>query len=1009
MPAPLKDAAKFLKSTLRLPSSTFPPRPRAADLARYLPRCTDDLYTWQRRERPVSDTFVLHDGPPYANGDLHVGHALNKIVKDIISRSRLAEGRRVDYVPGWDCHGLPIELKALEKHGWERGQGVDAVSIRSAARKFAYKTVEKQMADFRSWAVMGDWDNHWKTMQKDFELRQLTVFRAMVQYGLIYRKHKPVYWSPSSGTALAEAELEYQDDHVSSAALVKFPLDQFEPFSNGPVHALIWTTTPWTLPANQAIAVNTSLSYCLVKSATHGTLLVARSRLQYLQECIGESVEVVMEDVPSDVLLQSTYSGLHHFGREAANRPIIHADFVSADSGTGLVHCAPGHGLEDYEALQPFIKASTVSVKAPVDNSGRFDETASPEDPGLLAGQDVFKQGNDSILQLLRANNRLVHQHRYVHKYPIDWRTKEPVIIRATAQWFADVSKIRNDALNSLDAVKFLPDTGKARLRSFVANRSEWCISRQRSWGVPIPAIYHKSTGEAVLTSQSIDHIIKTINERGIDAWWSDPQDDSHWVVPGLPGVASDYTRGTDTMDVWFDSGTSWTFMLKDDLLSSGCQSQPTPIADVYVEGTDQHRGWFQSSLLTNIAFQKALQSASNPNSPGEHQPHAPFRVLATHGFTLDGQGKKMSKSLGNVISPSQMISGFAAPAKQSKQKREVHPLGPDALRLWAASSEWTKDVVISETVVSSVHGMLDKFRLTFKMLLGMLADFDPQLLVPYERMSRLDQIALHHLFLTFSSVRKAYADFEFHKASGSIYRWVTTDLSSFYFEGIKDVIYCDMPVSHRRLSAQTALHHILCHFQNMLGPITPLLVEESWEHSPEKYKKALEHPLRRIWSHLPEEWYDQSLEALLPHIAAINSSVKATQETARTQKLMGQSLASDVTIYLQKCVDISSIPKDTWKELLVVSSAEIIPTEINDNHSPESSVESRPDWSFSSDVISTEGERIGRVTVKSPHGLKCDRCWRYVVEPQELERSEAKDVPLLCGRCTGAVTDFQK
>ncbi|KIX93854.1 uncharacterized protein Z520_10479 [Fonsecaea multimorphosa CBS 102226] len=1008
MPAPLKDAAKFLKSTLRLPSSTFPPRPRPADLARYLPRCTVDLYAWQRQERPVSDTFVLHDGPPYANGDLHVGHALNKIIKDIICRCRLAEGQRVDYVPGWDCHGLPIELKALEKHGWERGQGVDPVSIRSAARKFAYKTVEKQMAGFRSWAVMGDWASHWKTMQKDFELRQLIVFQAMAQYGLIYRKHKPVYWSTSSGTALAEAELEYKDDHVSTAALVKFPLDRFEPFSDGRVHALIWTTTPWTLPANQAIAINTSLSYCLVKSVTHGTLLVARSRVPYLQECIGESVEVVMEDVPLDVLLQSSYSGLYHFGGEAANRPIIHADFVSADSGTGLVHCAPGHGMEDYEALQPLLKASTVSVKAPVDNSGCFDDTASPEDPGLLAGQDVFQKGNGTILQLLRANNLLVHQHRYIHKYPIDWRTKEPVIIRATAQWFADVSKIRTDALNSLDAVTFLPESGRARLRSFVENRSEWCISRQRAWGVPIPAIYHKDTGEAVLTSPSIDHIIKTINERGIDAWWSDPQDDSRWIVPGLPGSASDYTRGSDTMDVWFDSGTSWTLMLKDDLGSAGSRAQPTPMADVYVEGTDQHRGWFQSSLLTNIAYQKSLQSPSDAASPSAHQVHAPFRILATHGFTLDAQGKKMSKSLGNVIAPNQIISGFAPPAKQTKQKREVHPLGPDALRLWVASSEWTKDVVISETVVSSVHSMLDKYRLTFKMLLGMLADFDPQMTIPYECMSRLDQIAMHHLHLTFASVRKAYTDFEFHKASGSVYRWVTTDLSSFYFEAIKDVLYCDMPTTPRRLSAQTALHHILYHFQNMLGPIAPLLVEESWEHSTEKYKQMLEHPLRRTWPHLPGEWHDRSLETVLPYIASINSSVKAAQETARTQKLMGQSLASDVSIFLQKEIDLSSVPKDTWKELLVVSSAEIVSTKAGETVPLEPSAEPGSDWSFSSDIVSPEGEKIGRAIVKSPRNLKCDRCWRYVVECQEQKRPEEKETPLLCDRCTDAVTEFQ-
>ncbi|EXJ64952.1 isoleucyl-tRNA synthetase [Cladophialophora yegresii CBS 114405] len=1001
MPAALKDTARILKSTLRLPKSTFPPRPTPADLAKYLPRCTDDLYGWQRRERPASDTFVLHDGPPYANGDLHAGHALNKIVKDIICRSKLSEGRRVDYIPGWDCHGLPIELKALEKHGWARGQGVDPVAIRSAARKFAYKAVDRQLADFRSWAVMGDWKNHWKTMQKDFELRQLLVFQAMTEHGLIYRKNKPVYWSPSSGTALAEAELEYEEDHASTAALVKFPLTDTGLSGSDTIHALIWTTTPWTLPANQAIAVHTSVPYCLVESLTHGLLIVAHSRISYLQETLGEDLKVIMDNIPVEKLLQSTYSGLQQFGHEAANRPVVHADFVSAESGTGLVHCAPGHGMEDYEALQPLIRASVVSVKAPVDSLGRFDETASPEDPGLLAGLDVFKEGNKTVLEMLQASKLLVHQHEYKHKYPIDWRTKEPIIIRATSQWFADVSKIKTDTLESLEAVTFLPETGKARLRSFVENRSEWCISRQRAWGVPIPAIYHKTSGEAVLTFDSIRHIMKVIDERGIDAWWSDAPDDGRWVLPGLPGDASDYVRGRDTMDVWFDSGTSWSLMLKD------AKPQPTPLADVYVEGTDQHRGWFQSSLLTYIAYQKSSQLSPNPALQPQRQVYAPFRVLATHGFTLDSQGKKMSKSLGNVIAPNQIIAGLGVPAKQTKHKREIHPLGPDALRLWAASSEWTKDVVISETVVSSVHSMLDKYRLTLKMLLGMLADFDPKLILPYENMSRLDQIALLHLHQVFSSVRKAYTDFEFHKVNATLYRWVTSDLSGFYFEAIKDVLYCDSITSDRRVSAQTALHHILTQLQNMLGPLTPLLVEESWEHSADFYKQ-LQHPLKRVWTSVPEEWQDPSLLALLPQLVAVNSSVKAAQERARTRKLMGQSLASDVVIYLQKNIDMSRIPRDTWKELLVVSNLDVSSIEGEEATQLADIETSSESWSYSNDIVSQDGQRIGVAVVKSPSSLKCSRCWRYIVEPQEETRAGVEEALLLCGRCADVVAEFQ-
>lgn len=913
-------------------------------------------------------------------------------------------------MPGWDCHGLPIELKVLEQHGWERGQGIDPVSIRKAARKFAYKTVEKQMAGFRGWAVMGDWENHWKTMQKDFELRQLAVFQAMVQHGLIYRKNKPVYWSPSSGTALAEAELEYEDNHVSTAALVKFQLDNsaFSPVE--PVSALIWTTTPWTLPANQAIAINSDFQYSLVRSSTHGLLILAGSRVSYLQEMIGEELEVVAESVPVDQLLNSKYSGLPQFGSGASSRPFVHADFVSADSGTGLVHCAPGHGMDDYEALQPLIKDSTVLVKAPVDNLGQFDDTASPEDPGLLAGKDIFKEGNATVLGMLQAKGLLVHQHSYSHKYPIDWRTKQPVIIRATAQWFADISKIKNDTLNALEAVTFLPESSKARLRSFVENRSEWCISRQRAWGVPIPALYHKITGEPVLTSESIEHITKVVRERGIDAWWSDALDDDYWVVPGLRTSSSEYVRGIDTMDVWFDSGTSWTFMLDQFPGSAQSQSSSTPLADIYFEGTDQHRGWFQSSLLTNIAYQKALQSNSDASSTPV-QVHAPYRLLATHGFTLDSQGNKMSKSLGNVIAPDQIISGLATPTKSTKQKREFHPLGPDALRMWVAGSEWAKDVVVSEAVVSSAHSALDKYRLTFKMLLGMLADFDPRTAVPYDKMSRLDQIALLHLHLAFGSVRKTYSDLEFHKASTAISRWVTNDLSRFYFEAIKDVLYCGTPMSERRLSAQTALHHILFHLQNMLGPIAPLLVEESWEHSPQSFKVSLEHPLKRVWKSLPEEWHDRSLEADLPHITSINTSVKAAQETARTMKLLGQSLASDVTISLQKAIDLSQIPKETWKEILVVSDVEIVSQGSTEESSAGNHVNSPQEWALSSDIVSPDGQVLGKVVVKSPHGLKCDRCWRYVVEPQqeEMEKEEGHHDHQLCDRCTDAVADFKK
>lgn len=983
----VKDAAKFLKSTLLLPSTTFPPRPRPEDLARYLPRCTDDLYSWQRRERPATNTFRLHDGPPYANGDLHVGHALNKILKDIICRSRLAQGKRVDYVPGWDCHGLPIELKALEKHGWKRGYGVDSLTIRKAAKEFAQATVQKQMDEFRSWAVMSDWDAHWETMQKDFEVRQLDVFKAMVDKGLIYRQRKPVYWSPSSRTALAEAELEYKDDHISTAAYVKFPLNN-PSFTSSPVYALIWTTTPWTLPANQAIALNTSMEYSLV-STQHGLLVLARARLDILTEVLGDFT-VVQDLVPVNELLALSYNGLPEFGLQATNRPFIAADFVSAESGTGLVHCAPGHGMEDYQALQALIKTGKVQVKAPLDAEGCFDDDASPLNTALLAGKNVLTDGNATILAMLKNSAMLVHHHKYSHKYPIDWRTKEPIIIRATAQWFADLSPIRDDALSAIEATNFVPTSGKNRLRSFVENRSEWCISRQRSWGVPIPALHHRKTGEAVLSSTTLQHIISLIKVRGTDAWWSDAEDCPDWMPPGFDPL--EYRRDTDTMDVWFDSGSSWTLM-------TGPEKQTEPPADVYIEGTDQHRGWFQSSLLTNVAYQKATGS--------EVQPSAPFKNLVTHGFTLDAKGKKMSKSEGNVISPDQIMAGFhqdKAPqtSKATKKGREFHPLGPDALRLWVASSDWTRDVVVSETVVKTVHTALDKYRVTFKLLLGLLKDFDPTKVTPYENVEMVDRIALLQLHNAWQIVRQAYANLEFHQAVTAINRWVVADLSGFYFEAIKDVCYCESSQSPRRLSACTALHQIFIHLQQMLSPLCPLLVEESWEHASDVHKASSEYPLKRIWEESPSQWKNTELEEALPLIMAVNSSVKAAQESARSDKLLGQSLASEVRIFTQPESGAAEVAVTTWEEILVVSKVQVFELDgFADGASREHGSEAHS-WARSRDVLDVNECKVGVAVVTSPSMGKCSRCWRYMAGPAKEEELA------LCERCSDVVDTFR-
>ncbi|RAL58900.1 hypothetical protein DID88_009320 [Monilinia fructigena] len=537
------------------------PRPIPAEQQKYLQRCSDDLYKWQAEERSAKKPFILHDGPPYANGPLHVGHAVNKLLKDIICRTKLQQGHRIVWVPGWDCHGLPIEIKALEQQREKNknAEGVlDAIGIRRAARNLASKTVKEHMKGFREWGVMADWEKAWKTMDKTFETKQLAVFQEMVKKGLIFRRYKPVYWSPSSRTALAEAELEYNNEHISTSAYIKFPItnipDELKHFipNLNKLSALIWTTTPWTLPANRAIAFHQDLDYSIVQ-CDNDHLIIAESRLISL------------------ALFSKTLTYTNQLrGQNSDSQPLIHADFVSAESGTGLVHCAPGHGMDDYEVCTRL----GIQAVAPVNDLGCFTDAASPDNPGCSVS--------------------------IKHKYPYDWRTKLPVIVRATEQWFADVGDVKSVALERLNDVAFIPQTGKQRLESFIKSRSEWCISRQRAWGVPIPALYDES-GTALLTDTSVAHILSVIDERGIDAWWSDPENDPAWIPAGMEGT---YRRGKDTMDVWFDSGSSWT--------QTECR------ADVYSEGTDQHRGWFQSSLLTHTAVSDSSE--------------APFKTLITHG-----------------------------------------------------------------------------------------------------------------------------------------------------------------------------------------------------------------------------------------------------------------------------------------------------------------------------------------------------------------------------------------
>lgn len=723
----------------------------------------------------------------------------------MILRVQVQQGRQVDYVPGWDCHGLPIELKALGKN--TSGKNLTPIEIRKSARNLASNTVIKQMKAFRSFGVMADWDQRWTTMDAAFEFRQLRLFQDMVRKGLIYRRFKPVYWSPSSKTALAEAELEYKDDHVSNSAWVRFLIDDawreaaglsaIAADLPGQLYALIWTTTPWTLPANQAIAVHDDLTYTVITDGKD-SYVVADSRMDAILAMLPDK----QFRVAANGISGSHFKGMKYRhalkGDSAPLQPIIHADFVSADSGSGLVHLAPGHGFDDYEVC----RSLGLPVTAPIDDEGRFTADAYPADPSRLTSAPSVNDGaSQAVIDLLAAD--IIHVEKYTHKYPYDWRTKQPVVMRATEQWFADVSHIRDEALAALTTVRFHPESGKKRLESFIKGRSEWCISRQRAWGVPIPALYNKD-GVAVVSEETVEHILSVMRERGTNAWWSDAPDDPAWIPAGLTG---EYRRGTDTMDVWFDSGSSWSMMPGQ--------------ADVYLEGSDQHRGWFQSSLLTRIAA-GAVETSGFVKG-------APFKQLITHGFTLDQEGKKMSKSLGNTMEPHEVMDGSLLPPMKRKGKAAQGPpaydaLGADTLRLWAASSDYTRDVAIGVSVLQAIHTALIKYRTIAKMLLGSMhksARTAP--------LTAADHIAIVQLQDTMAEVGKAFNNHEFYKGFSALNRWITNDLSAFYLEASKDRLYCG--------DGGGVLEPIFNGFMRMLAPMTPSLVEEAWDHRPEWMK----------------------------------------------------------------------------------------------------------------------------------------------------------------------------
>ncbi|ORE01399.1 isoleucyl-tRNA synthetase [Rhizopus microsporus var. microsporus] len=781
--------------TLLLPKTSFPLRADAANREHlFRDRCTNELYPWQLKNNP-KDLFILHDGPPYANGNVHAGHALNKITKDIINRYKLLQGHKIYYRPGWDCHGLPIELKTLEMIKKD-ASSLSPIHLRELAKKNALVVVESQKEDFMSWGVMGDWNNPYLTLQGDFEIRQLRVLKEMVKKGYIYRQLKPVYWSPSSKSALAEAELEYKDNHVSKSIHVQFPIVSspiLKKWKDKQINALIWTTTPWTIPSNRAVCVHPDLDYCVVEAADKKQCwIVGKDRLEALEKELEQKLSV-LDTFKGNQLVGSTYQ--HPLSSK--HYPILAGNHVTAESGTALVHTAPGHGMEDYEVCL----ANNIQPFSLVNDEGKFTKEAGPHFEGKFA----FKEGNDTVINLLENQSFLVKKENYIHKYPYDWRTKQPVMLRATAQWFANVENLQEAA-------------------------------------------------------NSIEHIISVLNEKGTDAWWNE-KDDNIFVAPEYRNNGKVYKRGYDTMDVWFDSGSSWTM-----LQNIPGRDPNKPVADVYLEGSDQHRGWFQSSLLTS-----------------------------------NEKGDKMSKSLGNTIEPALITRG-------GKDKKKNPAYGSDVLRLWVASCDYTKDMTIGPSIIATISDNLRKIRTTARFLLGNLHDFELKNYVDYDKLAEIDKYMLYELYEYNKAVTKAFDEYSFYKAVQHVQNFTNNTLSSFYFDTIKDRLYNDPADCLNRRMAQTVLYEILRSYTTSIAPFVCHTAEEIFDH----YKHLNPEPQSTIfktgWLRSDDRWYNNNINEKWSVLLDLKSEINQTLEKVRQEKHIRTSQEAEVILYLDSSTKLANI-----------------------------------------------------------------------------------------------------
>ena len=901
-----------LKDTLLMPNTKFPMRGNLPNKEpQFLKRWEEmDLYNKILEKNAGKPSYVLHDGPPYANGNIHIGHALNKILKDFIVKYKNMNGFVSPFVPGWDTHGLPIE-QVLVNNGVDR-KSMPASKFRNKCKDYALKQVDKQRADFKKLGVLGDWDNPYLTLDPKFEAEQIRVFGKMVDKGYIYKGLKPIYWSPSSESALAEAEIEYHD-HTSPSIYVAFDLVS----ENGAVEKgtkfVIWTTTPWTLPANLGIAVHPDFEYQVVKYNGE-SYLVAKERVAFLAEKFGwenyETGEVLVGKDLEYLLCQ------HPFLDRTST--VILADYVTLDSGTGLVHTAPGHGVDDFIVGQGKYK---LGVLSPVDNQGNLTEEA-----GQFAGQFVF-DANKNIIAHLAETGALLKQENITHSYPHDWRSKKPIIFRSTPQWFCSIDAFRSELLDAVDRTKFYSEWGKPRLYNMIRDRGDWVISRQRVWGVPIPVFYAEN-GEAILDNTLIEHVAKIFEVEGSNVWfYKDAKEllPEGYTHPGSPN--GEFTKEMDIMDVWFDSGTSHQgcCALRDDL---------TYPADLYLEGSDQYRGWFNSSLITSVAIS------------GE----APYKELVSAGFVMDGNGNKMSKSLGNVISPNDV----------GKQ------LGAEIIRLWSASVDYTQDVRISNDILKQVSETYRKIRNTFRFLLGNLfnGSFDNRTdLLSYDELEELDKYMVLKFEKVVAKVLDYYENYQFNSITTELINFFNVELSSFYLDYGKDILYIEAEKSHKRLSMLTVLYTVLSKSVRLLAPILSFTAEEVYDNMPYEDAESVhltDFPAKNLID-------DAALEAKWDKLLEVRDDVNKALEESRNEKVIGKSLEAAVEIYSNDSEVVELLNSvDNLHQLFIVSSVEV----------------------KENDGVAYD---LATVKVTKAEGHRCERCWNIVEEVNEEG---------LCPRC---------